>query len=148
MVHPFWLLFIVVWLLNIVTDAKDSLIITATFSPKRNLGECQFCLTNIAGVNRLSLMSITADYFNPPSTIAIFEASGWNSSFLRAGIDYQGKSNCGFVTMTGLEHADTKLSSWNKNGRAKRKSIPLCVLTDVQTTSECGICLKWRAALI
>lgn len=125
-----------------VSDAKDSVIITATFSPKRNLGECQFCLTNIAGVDRLSLASITANYSNPSSTIAIFKAFGWDSSFLRAGIDCQGKSYCGFVTMTGLGHADITPSSWNKNGRAKRKSVPLCVLTDVQTTSECGICLK------
>ncbi|CCI10287.1 unnamed protein product [Albugo candida] len=135
MIHPYWLFLSVVCLRNKVTNAKDPVIITATFSTDSNLGECQFCLTNIAGVNRISLLSITTHYSNPPSATAILEAFGLVSSFLRAGIECQGKSKCGSITMTGLEHVNIKPS-------LETAKKPRCVLTDVQTTFECGVCLQ------
>lgn len=104
MVHLYWLLYAGVCRLNTVTDAKDPVIITATFYPKSNLGECQSRLTKIAGVDLRSLASITTHHFNPRCTTAIFQAFGGDSSFSRAGIDCQRKSNCGFVTVTGLQN--------------------------------------------
>lgn len=84
MVHLYWLLSAGVWRLNTVTDAKDPVIINATFSLKSNLGECQSCLTNIAGVDRRSLASISTHHFNPRSTAAIFQAFGGNASSFKS----------------------------------------------------------------
>lgn len=66
-----------------VADANKSVYITVKLSSVSDLVKCQSCLTDIAGLNRLSLAhieSIMSDS-NTPSTLAVFKASGLVSSF-------------------------------------------------------------------
>lgn len=133
MVRQNWLLFSALLLLNTVTDAIDQAIITATSSHNGNLGKCQSCLTDIAGVERLSLASNpTLNLKQVPMRLR-FQASGNSYSFMRAELDCQSDRTCGLITVEGLKPTN--------NGNAGT-SEALCVFTDVQTSYDCGICLK------
>lgn len=57
MVHQNWLLFSLASLLSSVTGANDGVIITATLTQNSDLDKCHSCLTDIAGVDRLSVAS-------------------------------------------------------------------------------------------
>lgn len=133
MVRQNWLLLSALLLLNTVTDAIDQVIITATLSRNGNLGKCQSCLTDIAGVERLSLASNPTLNLQQVPIRLRFQASGNAYSFMRAELDCQSDRTCGLITMKGLE--PTK----NRNAGT---SEALCIFTDVQTSYDCGICLK------
>lgn len=145
MLHQHWLLFLVVWLIGMVADANKSVYITVKLSSVSDLVKCQSCLTDIAGLNRLSLAhieSIMSDS-NTPSTLAVFKASGLVSSFLRAGIDCQHIGQCDSITVPHFDIASTVPSS--PRFPINADMIPLvtyCLLTDSPKSVECGMCLK------
>lgn len=141
MVYPCWLLFSGVWLLNIATDANGRVEIVATFTHNSDLVKCHSCLTEIAGLDRLSLAPPPKNGPDKLSTSAQFHASGHAYSFIRAKLDCQSDLTCGFITMAGSEHANIVE---NRNIPAKTVKQSLCLLTYVQTSFDCGVCLKMK----
>lgn len=136
MVHPYWLLNSVASLLSTVTDANNPAIITATFIHNSDLSKCQSCLTNIAGMDRLSISSDWTHNPNELSPTVQFHASGSTYSYMRARTDCQSSLTCGFITTPDL--ADAMVARNTQDYDIKM----LCVLTDEQTSFDCGICLK------
>lgn len=136
MVHPYWLLNSVASLLSTVTDANNPAIITATFIHNSDLSKCQSCLTNIAGMDRLSISSDWTHNPNELSPTVQFHASGSTYSYMRARTDCQSSLTCGFITTPDL--ADAMVARNTEDDDIKM----LCVLTDEQTSFDCGICLK------
>lgn len=132
-----WLFFSVVWLLNTVTDANNQILITATLTQDGDLGKCQSCLTDIAGMDRLSLALPPTDDPKSLTTTVHFYASGYSASFMRAKLDCQSDLTCGFITMENTKITDDTIAA-----DMLGLSEAVCVLTDVQTSFECGTCLR------
>ncbi|KAL0586709.1 hypothetical protein ABG067_003697 [Albugo candida] len=101
-----------------------------------DLSKCQSCLTNIAGMDRLSISSDWTHNPNELSPTVQFHASGSTYSYMRARTDCQSSLTCGFITTPDL--ADAMVARNTEDDDIKM----LCVLTDEQTSFDCGICLK------
>ncbi|CCI10842.1 unnamed protein product [Albugo candida] len=141
MVHQHWLLFSFLWLL---TAANQRGIITVEFNHKSDLSRCQSCLVDIAGLERLSLTSISTNDLS--IKIAKFQASGQACSFISAELDCRHETKCGSVTVTILEHVESLASSSNLQIAVNEQLKPLCILTSVQTSFDCGLCLRMTSS--
>lgn len=141
MVHQNLLLFSLVGMLNTFTAADNEVKSTATLSVNSNLGKCQSCLTDIVGTDPLLLTSPPTHNRNQLSTTVQIHASGYAYSFIRAQLDFQSDHTCGFIPMAGLEPAKI-VENTNIPAKMVESSQTLCVLTDVQTSFTCRICLK------
>lgn len=141
MLHQHWLLFCGVWFMDIV-DATQPITITVKLPPTSDLGKCQTCLTDIAGVNRLSFAPSFVHNSNRPRDRVKFQASGCSSSFLRARVDCQNDVACGSMTITGSEPINTAVSLLDSLHVDEHGLKRLCVLTDSTESFDCGSCLK------
>ncbi|CCI10327.1 unnamed protein product [Albugo candida] len=141
MLHQHWLLFYGVWLMDIV-DTTQPITITVKLPSTSDLGECQSCLTDIAGLDRLSFTSSPVHNSNRPHALVNFQASGGASSFLRARVDCQNDVACGSMTITGSEPINTAVSLLGSLYADEHKLKPLCVLTHSVESFDCANCLK------
>ena len=144
MLHQHWLLFCGVWFMDIV-DATQPITITVKLPPTSDLGKCQSCLTDIAGVNRLSFAPSFVHNSNRPRVRENFQSSGCASSFLQAKVDCHNDVPCGSMTITGSEPINTDTSVSDSSYVDVHELKRLCVLTHSAESLYCGSYLKMRS---